>query len=178
MKQQIIVVEGNHDKSKINSVFPNIPCIVTNGSEISKETLNLIYQASLTNEVILFLDPDFPGKQITNKILATGGNFTIAFIQKSKAISKNNKKVGVEHASKEDIFHALNGKSIIRKNIGKLTLKDMMSRGLANQANSAMLRKKLSEYLNIPYSNSKTLLRYLNLLGIDLKKIDEVLYES
>ena len=178
MRQQIIVVEGYHDQIKINSVFPNTPCITTNGSEISKETLNLIYQASLSNEVILFLDPDFPGKQITQKILDTGGEFSMAFIQKSKAISKNKKKVGIEHAAKEDIYHALSDKIKLKKQKGQLTLKDLMIRGLANKPNSALLRKKLCYTLNIPFSNSKTLLKYLNLLDIKTNRIDEVLDES
>lgn len=178
MKQQIIVVEGYHDQVKINSVFPNTPCITTNGSEISKETLNLIYQASLKNEVILFLDPDFPGKKITQKILDTGGDFTMAFIQKSKAISKNGKKVGIEHVSKEDIYKALNEKIKLEEQTGNISLKDLMSRGLANRENSSLLRRKLCNSLNIPFSNSKTLIKYLNLLRIKLDRIDEVLDES
>ena len=73
MYNQVVVVEGKHDEQKIKSIFPDVECIVTGGSSISEETLNLIYQTSLKKEVILFLDPDFPGKQITNKILETKG---------------------------------------------------------------------------------------------------------
>ena len=40
---QVIVVEGSHDEQKLKSIYPEIDCIVTNGSEISTETLNLIY---------------------------------------------------------------------------------------------------------------------------------------
>ena len=38
----IIVVEGYHDEARIKSVFKDANCIVTNGSEISKETIDLI----------------------------------------------------------------------------------------------------------------------------------------
>ena len=53
MYNQVIVVEGKHDEQKIKSIYPNLECIVTNGSEISKETLNLIYQTSLVRDVII-----------------------------------------------------------------------------------------------------------------------------
>ena len=177
-KSQVIVVEGHHDQIKVNSVFPSVPIIITNGSEISDETLNTIYKASLENEVILLLDPDFPGKQIMNKIIETGGSFSIATISKDKAISKNKKKVGIEHASKDDIFEALNHKLNMVSEVQSIHLNDLMIRGLANQENSSYLRKKLCKELFIPYSNVKTLLKYLNLLNISLERIDEIIYGS
>ncbi|HKL47676.1 MAG TPA: ribonuclease M5 [Candidatus Izemoplasmatales bacterium] len=177
-KNQIIVVEGYHDQIKIQSIFPNISVITTNGSEISDKTLNLIFQASKDNEVILFLDPDYPGKQIMKKILDTGGNYAIAYINKSDAMSKNKKKVGVEHASKKNILKALDNKITINNYIDNIRRKDLVIRGLANVENSAKKRKILCEQLQIPFANSKTLLKYLNLLNISLERIDEILYES
>ncbi|MGE4571448.1 MAG: ribonuclease M5 [Candidatus Izemoplasmatales bacterium] len=177
-KSQVIVVEGYHDQIKINQVFPNLPVIVTNGSEISEETLSAIYQASLHNEVILFLDPDYPGQQIRNKILNTGGSYSIATISKAKAISKNKKKVGIEHATKDDIYEALIHKLSMKKNQQTIFLKDLMVRKLANSSHSRNLRKKVCESLHIPFSNAKTLLKYLNLLNISLERIDEILNES
>lgn len=175
MKSTVIVVEGYHDKIKINQVFPDVDVVITNGSEISEETLNLIYQLSLENEVILFLDPDYPGKQIMNKIIDTGGQFSIATIQKEKAISKNNKKVGVEHANKEDIYLALKDKIAINKNNQKIQLKDLMDRRLANCEDASLRRKQVCQTLNIPFSNTKTFLKYINLLDISLERIDEII---
>ncbi|MFA7076682.1 MAG: toprim domain-containing protein, partial [Candidatus Izemoplasmatales bacterium] len=85
---QVIVVEGYHDEQKIKGIFPEIECIITNGSEISQETLNLIYKTSLIKEVVLFLDPDYPGKRITNRIIETNGNYKFAYINKEKALNK------------------------------------------------------------------------------------------
>ncbi|MDA3931617.1 MAG: DUF4093 domain-containing protein [Tenericutes bacterium] len=178
MKNQMIVVEGYHDQIKVNSVFPNINCIITNGSEISDETLNLIYQASFENEVILFLDPDYPGKKIMNKILDTGGNFKLAYINKEKAISKNKKKVGIEHASKKDIFEALKNSIHIDQKNNKLKLKALIDRGLASKPGANILRSKVSRALNIPNANSKTFLKYMNILNIDVERIDEIINES
>ena len=42
----IIVVEGTHDEIKVKAAFPNATCIITNGSEISDETIELIKEMS------------------------------------------------------------------------------------------------------------------------------------
>jgi ribonuclease M5 len=127
---QVIVVEGKHDEQKIKSIFPGVECITTNGSSISEETINLIYETSLKKEVILFLDPDFPGKKITNKILEKNGSFKIAFINKENAISKNKKKVGIEHASVEVIKKSLENLFTVNKSTNMITSKDLMERRL------------------------------------------------
>lgn len=174
---QVIVVEGFHDEQKIKSIFPEVECIVTNGSEISDETLNLIYETSLVKEVILFLDPDYPGKQITNKILSTKGNYKLAYINKEKAISKNGKKVGIEHATKEDIEASLYSLMSIDENLHKINRKDLFNRGLIDTFKSYELRTFLCGKLNIPKANGKTLLKYLNILNIEIERIDEIINE-
>ncbi|MCR5647360.1 MAG: toprim domain-containing protein [Acholeplasmatales bacterium] len=40
--EDIIVVEGTHDVIKIHEAYPNANCVITNGSEISIETINYI----------------------------------------------------------------------------------------------------------------------------------------
>ncbi|MBI9009973.1 MAG: ribonuclease M5 [Tenericutes bacterium] len=175
MYNQIIVVEGKHDEQKINSIYPEVECIVTNGSEISKETLNLIYQTSLVREVIIFMDPDFPGKQITQKILDTKGKYKIAFINKQFAISKNKKKVGVEHASEADIKKSLASYFTISENVEKINFNDLSRRDLINKTNAKRKREILCKSLNIPLSNGKALLKYINILGISLERIDKII---
>lgn len=172
---QVIVVEGKHDEQKIKSVFPEIECIVTNGSSISKETLNLIYETSKEKEVILFLDPDFQGKKITNAILETKGNFKIAYINKEKAISKNKKKVGVEHASTTDILESLDKYFSITESTVKISYDDLLNRGLVYWKESKTRRENLCKSLNIPVSNGKALVKTLNMLNIGLERVDEIL---
>lgn len=175
MYNQVIVVEGKHDEQKIKSVYPNVDCIVTNGSEISEETLNLIYQTSLVREVILFMDPDFPGKKITQKILDTKGIFKIAFINKQLAISKNKKKVGIEHATDADIKNSLSSYFTILENEEHVLNQDLIVRGLVNVEGSKKKREKLCKSLNIPVSNGKSLLKYINILNISLERVDEII---
>lgn len=177
MYNQIIVVEGKHDEQKIKSIFPEVECIVTNGSEISSETLNLIYQTSLVREVVIFTDPDYPGKQITEKILATDGVFKIAFLEKSKAISKNKKKVGIEHATEKDIRDSLDKVFSINKTRNQIIVKDLLDRGLIISEGSRNYREKLCKSLNIPVSNGKAFLKYINILGISIERIDEIIEE-
>ena len=172
---QVIVVEGKHDEQKIKSIFPDIDCIVTNGSEISKETLNLIFETSKKREVILFLDPDFPGKQITNKILQTNGSFRIAYINKENAKRKNNKKIGVEHASREMIIKSLSNLFTVKEEEKNISIKDIIQRNLINKENSSLLRNKLCKALNIPVCNGKSLLKTLNILKISIDKIDSLI---
>ncbi|MDD4069609.1 MAG: ribonuclease M5 [Candidatus Izemoplasmatales bacterium] len=176
-KNQIIVVEGFHDESRIKSVYPNVECIVTNGSEISEETLSLIYRASLINDVVLFLDPDTPGKKITNKILETKGIYKFAYISSEKAKNTQNTKVGVEHASTEDIKSSLENLISLEYNNNKICRNDLSIRKIINSKNSSKIRMYLCQKLNIPFSNGKTLLKYLNMLDIDLERIDNILYE-
>lgn len=177
MYKQVIVVEGYHDEQKIKSIYPHMDCIVTNGSEISLETLNLIYETSFKKEVILFLDPDFPGKQITNKILATKGNYKLAYINKDKARNDNNTKIGVEHANKADIKESLDKLLSIDFKSINITRKELWQRGIINNINSAKLRSFLCDKLNIPFANGKTLLKYLNMLNVKIERIDDLIYE-
>ncbi len=174
-REQIIVVEGKHDEQKLHSIFPGIRCIVTNGSSISKETLHLIEETSKQYDVILFLDPDYPGKQITNKILETGGNYHIAFMPKSEAISSNGKKVGIEHASKESIQKSLSMIHQISNNEVTISTVDLMNRGLANSGLAKQNRDQLCKELNFPPMNAKALCKTLNMLRIPLERIDDII---
>ena len=52
--QDIIIVEGVHDEIKIKSVYPTAECIITNGSEISKETIKLIKTRRTRDFLLVF----------------------------------------------------------------------------------------------------------------------------
>ena len=100
----LIVVEGKNDANKIKSIFPEVDIIITNGSEINKQTIESIVKASNNDTVVLCLDPDGPGEKIRRKILEYTDNVCQVFAKKCKAISNNKKKIGIEHMSKENIL--------------------------------------------------------------------------
>jgi len=174
--KEVIVVEGIHDQQRIQSIYPEIDCIVTNGSVISENTITLIAQANEKRGVILFLDPDFPGKKIMNQILDAVPNCKIAFLNKKDAISKNHKKVGVEHAKTEDIRQALEALFAVREaNLNPVTADMLIALGLLNGSHSQEQRKVACEGLHIPVCNGKTFLKMINMLTIPVSRIREVM---
>lgn len=171
----IIIVEGLHDEIKIKSIYPNANCIITNGSEISQQTLDLIKKMSENHSIIIFTDPDFPGEKIRKTISDLIPSAKHAFLRKKDCISSNHKKVGIEHASKESIKKSLENiysNSIIKDTIN---IKDLYELGLNGTNNSSILRDKVSDYLNIGKPNAKTFLKRLNLIQITKDELKEII---
>lgn len=177
MERSLIVCEGIHDEERIKKVYPNAFCVITNGSEISRETLLMIKEYSKTHKIIIFTDPDSPGERIRHKVLEVVPNASEAFLPKKICISKNHKKVGIEHAPLEDIKEALN--QYIDKDIeqGSLTNVDMLDLGLNGNSNASRLREQIANKLNIGRPNAKTFLKRINALNISKDKLLELIGE-
>ena len=167
----VIVVEGIHDEMKIKSVYPNANVVITNGSEISKITLDLIKKLSETNEIIIFTDPDSPGEAIRKRITEVVPNSKQAFLRKKDAISKNKKKVGIEHATKEIIMDSLENVYTFTESNNNITMSDLFNLGLNGSPKSQILRDKISEHLNIGKPNAKTFLKRINLIQISFEEL-------
>jgi ribonuclease M5 len=171
----IIVVEGLHDEINIKSVYPNANCVITNGSEVSKDTINLLKELSKNNEIIVFTDPDSPGERIRSIISDAIPNCSHAFLRNYECRSKNGRKVGIEHASKDVIIDAL-GKIYKQTNEpDTITNIELFELGLNGSNESRILRDKLSDYLNIGKPNAKTFLKRVNLLRLTKEDIKELL---
>ena len=167
----VIVVEGKNDKNKLESIFKDSFIITTNGSEISDKTLDTIRELSKTNEVVLCLDPDGPGERIRKKIMEYVPTCSNVYAKKQNAISKNKRKVGIEHMSKQDIIDLF--KEIHKStNTGTIEFVDIYKLGLAY---SRAKRERLCDKLNISYCNAKQLLKRLNAMGIELERVKELL---
>ncbi len=170
----VIIVEGIHDEMKIKEVYPEAFVVTTNGSQISKETLDLVQMLSKKNQIIVFTDPDYPGERIRNMIEQVVPDVMHAFLRKKDAISKNKKKVGIEHASHECIIDSLSHLYKSEKSVDTITNEDLFELGLNGQAHSRVLREKISLYFNIGRPNAKTFLKRINMLKIskeELKKL-------
>lgn len=163
----IIVVEGKNDANKIKSIFKNANVLITNGSEISMDTILDIKKASIVDDVILCLDPDGPGEKIRRKIMEYVPEVHHVFAKKEKAISNNKKKVGIEHMSKNDIIDLFSNIKITT-NAGNITYIDLFDLGYMSDKQK---RITLCEKLNISYCNGKQLLKRLNMFGITLEEI-------
>ena len=162
----VIVVEGLHDKIKVESIYSNANIVITNGSEISDDTIKLLKTLSKTNQIIIFTDPDSPGERIRNQIANAIPTSYHAILRKKDSISKNGKKVGIEHASKECIIESLSQVYSNQQEEDTITLADIYELGLMGMPYSGALREKLADALNIGKPNAKTFLKRVNMLQI------------
>lgn len=170
--KEVVVVEGYHDLAKLKSIYKEIDVVITNGSEISKETLEELRILNQIRGLILFLDPDYQGERIRKMINDYVGITKHAFLPKHKCINKNKTKVGIEHALKSDISEALN--NVIEEQItqeNNFVLKDIYDLDLIGCKNAKLNRKVLTENLGIGLSNGKSILRKLNMFGFTKEEI-------
>ena len=171
---KIVVVEGTHDEALIKQAFKNQTCIVTNGSEISSDTLKMIKELSKNHEIIIFTEPDYPGEKIRARVHEVVPGARDCFIPKNNCISKNRKKVGVEHAKIDEVKELLSPFLEGQNNIcGNITYQDLVRLGLTG-SNCAKLREKVSASLNIGRPNAKTFLNRINMLGLDISILEEL----
>ena len=101
----VIVVEGKSDVLFLETFLEPIDFIITNGSEISKNTINTIKEYSKKYKIIVLTDPDFPGKKIRDIINNNIENCYNAFVSKDVSIKKN--KVGVAESTKDEVLKSL-----------------------------------------------------------------------
>lgn len=167
----VIVVEGIHDEMRIRSIYPSAFIVCTNGREISKDTIELLQKLSVSNEIIIFTDPDYPGEKIREIIAGAVPTAKHAFLRKKDAISKNKRKVGIEHASKECIIDSLQHIYAQKTGLNTISMADLFELGLNGSLNSAFLRAHISEVLNIGQPNAKTFLKRLNMLQITKEEL-------
>lgn len=168
--QEIIVVEGKDDTTAIKRSV-DADTIETNGSAISKETLEKIKLAQQTRGVIVFTDPDFPGQRIRQIISEHVPMCKHAFIPKEAAIQKNGKGVGVEHASSETIRSALKDAHLMNHEVTEeISQEDLIIAGLIGGEGAKERREKLGKKLRIGYANGKQL--YKRLMMFQIRKED------
>ena len=172
--KEVVIVEGLHDLERLKSIYPDIDVLITNGSEIERNLPEII-EVSKKREVILFLDPDYPGERIRKILNSYIPNAKHAFFKKDLAISKNKKKVGIEHAKKIDIIEALDNVLSINESSDLITINDLYKLGLIGEENSSALREEICLNYNLGHTNAKTFLKRINMFGLTLKDIENVL---
>ena len=171
--KEAIVVEGKTDTNHLKTLF-NCRTIETNGSALSKKTLNLIKKAADTCGVILFLDPDYMGEQIRKKIIAhlKDSEYKEAFIWQKNWRSF---KKCVNEANDENIVKAiLKATKPINKVKQTITLKQYNALPLNDKAS----RQKLCDKLEISYCNHKQLFKRLNILHISDKELRKLISDE
>ncbi|KGR76561.1 ribonuclease M5 [Ureibacillus manganicus] len=169
--KEIIVVEGKDDTTAIKRAV-KADTIETNGSAISKDTIKRILHAQEKRGVIVFTDPDYPGRRIRAIIEQHVPGVKHAFLSKDKTIAKNGKGLGIEHARDEDIREAL--RNVYTPSVGLqpevITLEDLMMARLIGHAKSKNRRNRLGELLNIGMTNGKQLHKRLLIFQITVEQ--------
>jgi ribonuclease M5 len=175
--KEIIVVEGKHDVAFLKT-FLDAEFIETNGLGLNdkiRQTIKNFHEQGY--EFIILTDPDFPGERIRKEVEGIVPNCKHAFIKKKNAISKNKKKVGVEHTTQEEILNALENCVTYSENLNQFEMKDLIELGLTGQDNSMILRLKIEEEYCLGHGSTKTFLRRLNLVKKNKEEIIEKIKE-
>jgi ribonuclease M5 len=170
----LIVVEGTSDVQKLLP-FIDAEFVVTNGSAVSKETIEFIQEAKRRGkEIIVMTDPDYPGEQIRHKLDQSIAGLTHIFLEKQKAISRQ--KVGVAQADSEYLLQSLKHKVTANRTLQQtITIGDLQALGLVGETSSSALRRKVLERFHLGSANVKTMLKRLNFLGIRADEVKSIL---
>lgn len=172
MIKEVIVVEGTNDTKRLKSFF-EVDTIETHGLGLSRETIELVKEANKKRGVILFLDPDTPGEKLRTRLNKEVPGCKNAFVLKEDARTK--KKVGIEHADKQTLEEALNNLVTYSEDKEGLSLEEYNDLGLSGMPDSSMKREKITKAFHIGKCNAKTMYKRLNMLGVTLEEIKEVL---
>ena len=167
--KELIVVEGKHDKDKIERLF-DCQVLCTNGLAITQDDLKIIKNASENNGVIVMTDPDFPGQKIRDIIDSEVSNIKHVFIEKEKAIGKRN--VGIEYVKDKDLMEALNKAVTFTTDKESISWSEYLKLKLIKDKTK---RYYLSKQLNLGSNNNKKLFKYLNMLGYEYNHLQEIL---
>lgn len=99
MKTTLFVVEGIHDEMHLKKLYPHIETISVGGSAINKDRLEFLKQYQEIFDIVLLLDPDYPGNKIRQILEQELNEAQHIFVEIEKARYK--KKVGIEHMKKK-----------------------------------------------------------------------------
>lgn len=177
--QEVLVVEGKSDTANLRR-FYEVDTYETKGSAITDEDLERIAYLNELRGVIVFTDPDYNGERIRKIIMEAVPTAKHAFLNRDEAVPKSKTKgrsLGVEHASFEDLQRALAGvlSSYDDENHFDITQSDLVRLGLLMGADSRQRREYFGEQLRIGYTNGKQLLKRLELFGVTLAEVEEVM---
>ncbi|MDV5989038.1 ribonuclease M5 [Streptococcus canis] len=177
--QEVLVVEGKDDTANLRR-FYNVDTYETRGSAITEEDLERIDRLNDLRGVIVLTDPDYNGERIRKLIMAAVPTARHAFLNRNEAVPSSKTKgrsLGVEHANFEDLQKALTQvtQQYDDESYFDISQADLIRLGLLMAADSRKRREYLSEKLRIGYANGKQLLKRLELFGITLAEVEEVM---
>ena len=187
--KEAVIVEGRYDKIKLKE-FIDTPVIETGGFRVFKdrEKQRLIREVALSRGILVLTDSDSAGFVIRNFLRGIVPENAVkhAYIpqlkgkEKRKAEQSKEGLLGVEGISAETLTEAImrGGATILgadsERKSASISKSDLYELGLSGRENSAVLRQKLLQKLNMPtYLTTNALLEALNCL-YSLEELSEL----
>ena len=174
--KEAVIVEGKYDKIKVSSIFDTV-IVSTGGFGIftNEEKQKLIRKLASQRGIIILTDSDRAGFLIRNFICGIVDNKYIKHAYIPQKPGKESRKtapskdgfLGVEGIDKDTIVESIkNAATITLTDTGeKITKSDLYSLGFCGRKNSAVLRNKLLEFLDLPIGiTANPLISILNAL--------------
>ena len=162
----ILVVEGKEDASYLSNYIAS-EIVVTNGFEISKETISYLKN----KKVIVLTDPDEAGTKIRNKLNQLLPNAINVEVDIKKCI--RDIKNGVAECDIDEVLTKLKPYSISKKSSeSDITMSDLYELGLINNKE---LREQVCLKLSLGKCNAKTMHKRLLNNNIKLKQLCEIM---
>lgn len=180
MIEELIVVEGKNDAQAIRRALGSVDILWTDGYGLTSEKLNYIKEMAVRRGVIVLTDPDSVGEQIRERIRRTVPEAKHVYLSKKEARSKDDRDIGVENASPEDIRRAF---QLIQKEYPILEkpvfdTNDLVRAGLMGLSDSAEKRRRIGRILGLGDSNAKQFLHRLNRFRISREDFEDALNQQ
>ncbi len=173
MLQEIIVVEGQHDKAAVLKAV-QVEIIVTGGFAISKATIDRVRLAQARRGVIILTDPDYAGDQIRRRLSEAVPGCRHAFVPRIDATRDDD--IGVENASPEAIRAALGKvRTAVVEPRQEFEWMEMLVYGLTGHPDASCRRASVGKALGIGYASAKQFFARLNGYGITREEFEQAL---
>lgn len=173
--KEIIVVEGRSDTEAIRHAV-DADTIETNGSRVSRRTIDAIRNAQSRRGVIVLTDPDYPGERIRKIVSREVPGCKHAFITRKQGQGAANESLGIEHASPAAIREALSKiYTQIDEPEEQISMERLREYGLLGGQESRALRQKLGDTLKIGYTNGKQLYKRLRMFQITPEELERAM---
>jgi len=192
--QELIVVEGKNDAHAVRRALGDVDILWTNGLGLTEEKLNLIEEMAKRRGVIVCTDPDYPGRQIRERISRRVPNVKHVYISRNSALNKKGDDIGLENVSPEEIRLAFAkildetkstytsaqiSEDELSERRDPITMQDLREHGLTGQTGAAAKRLAVGKILGIGDANTKQFLHRIRRFGFSreeffaaLQKID------
>lgn len=185
MIDELIVVEGKNDAQVVRRALGDVDILWTDGFGLTQEKLDYIAAMAERKGVIVFTDPDSVGEQIRERIRRYVPKAKHVYLTKKDARSIDDRDIGVENASLEDIRKAFqkiqrdfSSPSTLKEDSPTFTIEDLYRAGLVGSAQSAQYRLEVGKILGLGDANAKQFLKRLNRFGINKEEFELAVKEA